>query len=313
MTDRPRFIEHIEKNGCFASVVSIEHLEELGEEIRSLHDKGLLDDAIYEYTSKTKPYYSPTLPRSLPKAKSIIAVAVPQPMIRTTFHWGDGTVKLVVPPTYWDVARVNRRARRLLAEGFRPKKQRLVRAVLPQKLLAVRSGLAMYGRNNITYVPKFGSFYRPATFYSDFDSPIDGWQEKKALPLCSRCKACMNACPTGAIQRDRFLVKAETCLTYLNEKASGNEFPEWVPISAHNALIGCLICQKACPYDKDVAGWYEDRGEFNENETAYLLKGEFSGRKAEKIERKLKSIGLDLSTFPRNLEALLARQGRRNS
>lgn len=308
MVSKLRFIEYLEKNDSYGSVVSIDHLEELGADIRSFHEKGLLDDAIYNYTGFERPYHTPRLPRSLPGAKSIIIVTLPQPMIRTTFHWAGKSIQLVVPPTYYDADKVAGRARRLLTEAFKPRSYRLVRAYLPLKTLAVRSGLALYGRNNITYIPKYGSFHRPTAFYSDYDSPIDNWQELKALPLCDRCKACINACPTKAIREDRFLVRAEICLTYLNEKSSEIKFPKWVKASAHNALIGCLRCQRVCPYDKAVAGWYEDRGEFSEDETAYLLKGKFSGERAAKMEKKLKRLGLDLTTFPRNLKILLDSQ-----
>jgi epoxyqueuosine reductase len=186
-----------------------------------------------------------------------------------------------------------------------PKRYKLVRATLPQKLLAVRSGLAMYGRNNITYVPGHGSFHRLTSFFTDYESPVDFWQEKKALPLCSKCTACMRACPTGTIVKDRFLIRVDRCLTYLNEKKSKHAFPKFVDPSAHNALIGCVRCQRACPYNKDVKDRYEDRGEFSEDEVAYLLKGVFNGPKAARMEKKLKKIGLDLNVFPRNLKALL--------
>jgi len=71
----------------------------------------------------------------------------------------------------------------------------------------------------------------------------------------------------------------------LNEKKSKHAFPEWVPPDAHNALIGCMRCQKACPYDKDVADWYEDRGEFSEQEVAYLLKASSGVRRPPRSRR----------------------------
>ncbi len=305
---KPGFIRYLEKHGLYASVISIKHLDELGAEIRSLHDRKLLDDGIYNYTGTARPYHTPRIPRNLPDAKSIIVVATPQPILRATFHYKGKAYKLDVPPTYYDVPKVVKRARRLLQEAFRPCRYRFIYARVPQKLTAVRSGLAAYGRTNITYIPDYGSFYRPTVFYSDYESPVDYWQEKKALPLCTKCKACINACPTGAIQKDRFMIKAHLCLTYFNEKPPTFLFPASVKTSAHSALIGCLKCQMACPYDKDVRTWYEDRGEFSEEETDYLLKGKFSGEKAKKIERKLKRMGVDLSTFPRNLKALLQNQ-----
>jgi len=311
MQAKPAFVKYLEKNGLFSSVVSVEHLDELGQEIRSLHDGGVLHDDIYNYTGTVRPYHAPRLPRSLPKARSIIIVTTPQPMVRATFGWQGQKVRLLVPPTYFDALRVANRARNLLKEAFRPKGYRFVRATLPQKLLAVRSGLALYGRNNIAYIPRYGSFHRPTSFYSDYDSPVDNWQEKGALPLCGKCRACFDACPTKAIHEDRFLLSAERCLTFLNEKPAQVGFPAWVDPSAHNALIGCMRCQWACPYDKEFRGWFEDREEFTEDDTAYLLEGRFAGKKAARIETKLKRIGLDLSSFPRNLRVVLEQELRK--
>jgi epoxyqueuosine reductase len=308
LRDDPEFIRNLEKEGVLARVVSIDHLDELGSEVRALHDSGRLDDAFFR--DYAKPFFSPKPPEKLPGAKSIIVMAIPQPMLRATFSWKGKEVRGVVPPTYADYQRVFRRERRLLTDAFGNEKHRLVKAVLPLKLLAVRSGLAMYGRNNVTYIQKLGSFYRLMAFYSDYDSPVDNWREKKALPLCSKCTACMKACPTGAIQKDRFLIRAERCLSYLNEKDSEHAFPKWVDASAHNSIVGCMRCQRACPYDKEFTGWCEDRVRFSEDETAYLLRGKYSGAKAAKIEKKLKTVGLDLSIFPRNLEALIGQLDR---
>ncbi|UCE44989.1 MAG: hypothetical protein JSU93_06255 [Methanobacteriota archaeon] len=217
-------------------------------------------------------------------------------------------MRVVVPPTYSDAHKVTWRARNELKRAFEPRQYKLVRGVLPAKLLAVRSGLARYGRNNITYIPKYGSFHRLTSFYSDYDSPIDYWQEKEALPLCAKCSACIKACPTKAIEKDRFLIRAERCLTYLNEKDASHAFPRWVGAEAHNSVIGCMRCQRSCPYNKEVADWYVDRGVFDEAETEYLLQERYRGRKAATIQRKLKAVGLELHIFPRNLEVLLGKE-----
>ena len=268
-----------------------------------MRDHGLLDQGFYN--DFVKYYFTPTLPKSFPNATSMIVVASPQPMLRTTFHWKGREVQAVVPPNYYDVGKVSWRARNELKMAFRPKRYTLTRALLPVKLLAVRSGLAKYGRNNITYIPRYGSFHRLDAFYSDYESPVDDWQDKQALPSCAKCKLCFNACPTGAIQKDRFLIRADRCLTYRNEKDSKLGFPEWVNASAHDSIIGCMHCQKVCPYDRDVIDWFADRGEFSEEETAYLLRGRFGGEKAAKMQSKLMRVGLDLSVFPRNLKVLL--------
>jgi len=45
--------------------------------------------------------------------------------------------------------------------------------------------------------------------------------------------------------------------------------------------------------------------EFDEDDTSYLLKGDFSGPKAKKLLERLEPLGLELQLFPRNLLALL--------
>jgi epoxyqueuosine reductase len=303
MKEEVPFIKRLERKGIRARIVSTKHVKELGAEIKSLREKGDFADEIYRIYGPQ--YFDPQLPSRFPDAESIIVVSTPQPMIQSTFNYDGRKLEFIVPPTYYDANKVTWAARKALKEAFAPKSYKLVRAALPIKLLAVRSGLARYGKTNITYVPEHGSFHRLTAFYSDYDSPVDYWQEKEALPLCSKCRACVNACPTSAIQKDRFLIRAHRCLTFLNEKASKIEFPEWLDRTSHNTLIGCMRCQRACPYNKDVAHWIVKRGTFSEEETAYLLEGKFNGEKAKRIERKLKRLGLDLSTFPRNLKVLV--------
>jgi len=296
-------LDYLEKNGCFGRVVSIAHLEDLRNEVRSLMEDGKLDGEFFKEWIAGR--LDPKTPRGMAKARSIFVTATPVPGLRVSFEWKGETIQLKVPPTYGEYTRVITRSRRLLAEAFAPKKYWTAPAVMPVKLLAVRSGLATYGRNNVTYIPKFGSFHALAALYSSFDSPEDHWQEKIVLPKCSACKACLKACPTGAICEDRFLIHAERCLSRFNERDSSCPFPDWIDDSAHNALVGCMHCQRVCPYDKDVADWFVDRGRFSEEDTRYLLRGKFTGSKAVMMDRRLRRVGLDLTVFPRNLEVHL--------
>lgn len=300
-------MDYLERNGCFARVVSVEHLEELRNEVRSLHEEGFLDEGFYH--EWIKPRLDPKKARGMSKAKSIFVTALPTPATRTKFHWAGQTIELTVPPTYGSYASASNRTMKLLKEAFGPEKHWMARAILPVKLLAVRSGLAQYGRNNITYIPKYGSFHTLAAVYTDFESPEDHWQEKVALSRCEKCRACMKACPTGAICEDRFLIRVEKCLTYYGEMPASRPFPDWIPSKAHNCIIGCMHCQRVCPYNREVIGWHRVLGDFTEEETGYLLKGEFSGGKAKAMDLKLKKIGLDLSIFPRNLEVHLRQRG----
>ena len=302
-----KVLDYLEKNGCYGRVVAVEHLKELKEEIKSLHHERKLDDAFYDEWMPSYLDHKP--PKDFGRAKSIFVIATPVPVGRVTFHWKGQARRVIVPPTYGRHQPVTNRAKRLMKEGFEPHSYWLAQAILPLKLLAARSGLVMYGKNNITYIPKYGSFHRLTAFYSDYDSPEDHWQEKTPLPKCKTCKACLRNCPTGAIRDDRFLIHVERCLTLLNERSRDCPFPSRVTGDMHNAIVGCMRCQKVCPYDREVIEWIEDRGEFSDEETAYLLKGRYSGKKKTIIEKKLKDSGIDLSILPRNLEVLLKQKG----
>jgi len=182
---------------------------------------------------------------------------------------------------------------------------RVAEARLPVKLLAVRSGLASYGKNNIAYVSGFGSFHRLTAFYSDFPLEEDSWQEMKMMDRCKSCQSCLKACPTGAVISERFLLRAEKCVTYFNEEPG--DFPAWIERSWHNCLVGCMYCQKVCPLNKDVLGWIERGAEFSSDETELLLEGTVFDNLPPDTQEALRRLDLVdyYEVLPRNLGVLL--------
>ncbi len=297
-----RVLAALENDGCIAKAVPVRRLEQLKEDILSLRNTGALDERVYNDYLVSMKY---EVPETFPDAKSMIVIAVPQPQLKIAFTWKGKRVETVVPPTYAFGREVDERVKKVIIESVAPDELRLEKAVVPLKTLASRSGLTLYGRNNIAYVPKKGSFLRLTAFFTELVFEDDAWGDRKMLPACKTCRNCLKACPNGVIGEDRFLIRVEKCLTFLNEQSSDKEFPGWVDPEAHNAIVGCMHCQRVCPYDKDLVGSYTDGGEFSEAETAYLLRGAFEGEKAKSMEDKLKRIGLDLSVFPRNLKVLL--------
>lgn len=292
--------QRMERTGFHVRTVPVDRLEDLRKDI-----EGLRNDLDATFSQDDLSGFRFELPAELPEARSIIVMAKPQPSLVVTVRHDGGTWPLTIPPTYADGAKVDADALEALSSTLSPASHRFVKAKLPLKTLAARTGMAKYGKNNIVYIPRFGSFHRLTAFFSDLPCGEDQWQDREGLPGCDDCHACVRACPTGAIPEDRFLMRAERCLTYLNEKDAGVPFPEWVDPRAHNALVGCMRCQRVCPYDRAALDFSVAGGELSEEESALLLSGRRDGEAAVALGEKLRGMGLDMTLFPRNLEVLL--------
>jgi epoxyqueuosine reductase len=177
---------------------------------------------------------------------------------------------------------------------------------IPLKRLAVKSGLAVYGRNNITYVEGLGSLFSFAAYFSDVECDEDVWMELRMAERCTHCWACLKNCPTGAIRKDRFIIDNEKCLSNLNE--SPGEFPEWLPKSVHHCLYDCLKCQIICPMDKAYLKHTLGPVQFSEEETELLLSKSPWETFSSELKQKSKLLGLQpwLENLPRNLKVLLS-------
>jgi epoxyqueuosine reductase len=292
--------ESIEQQGFQGQIVSIAHLRELQIDIEAHHKKGLLDKELYDAYLASFDF---ECQRKLAGAQSLIIISIPQPQVRIMFAREDKSYPVIIPPTYYFSA--DDQVADLLETHLGPLGYRIQKVRLPQKLLAVRSGLAHYGKNNITYVNGSGSFHRPVVFISDFPCEADSWRKPAVMEQCETCSACINACPTAAIGSDRFLLHAERCLTFFNEWPK--DFPEWLSPACHNSLVGCMICQKVCPANKDVRKWTVAGATFDNAETDLILNGISEEQLPRETSEKLKKQGMMeyYDVLGRNLETLI--------
>ncbi|MFX1314609.1 MAG: 4Fe-4S double cluster binding domain-containing protein [Promethearchaeota archaeon] len=304
MTDRDileiKIFSVLESKGYEGKIASAKHLTDLQYDIEKHHEQKFFDPVFYKDCFSYFDY-EPEL--DLTEMKSILIVAVPQPSFKAVFHWHNDHISLLIPPTYLYGKQVIDEVEKILKDILDPEGYKVAYARIPFKTLAVRSGLAKFGKNNISYIPKLGSFYRLAGFYSDFPVKEDNWHELEMMELCENCSACMNNCPTGAIASDRFLLHGERCITYHNEQEGNIPFPDWLESSWHNCLVGCLHCQKVCPANKKVFNWIEQGPEFSEEETRMFLDGKKIEQLPDDTIKKLKNYNLEeyLEIFPRNL------------
>jgi epoxyqueuosine reductase len=297
-------LEVLRGEGCKIQVVSISHLVDLQREIETRRNQGQFDG---EFAKRYLFRFKFAAPEELKNAKSLFVVAMPRPPTRAIFNWNGKRQAFVLPPTYaaYDEKRLH--VERSVAEAVGEEGYRVATPILPLKLLAVCSGLADYGRNNIAYVEGMGSFMRLTAVYSDMPCEHDYWRETKIMKRCQNCGACQIACPTGAISKDRFLLHAERCLTYHNEEEGKIPFPNWIKPEWHNCIVGCIRCQAACPENKPYLGKFGETAEFDEQETQLLLRGKEREHIAEATMEKLQMLSLAdyLNEMPRNLSVLL--------
>ena len=297
-------INALEQEGYQARVVSAAHLYDLKNDIDTLHRQGLFDE---EFFTEELSGFDFAIPDSVPRAKSLIIAAAPQPQVRVTFTLEDKELPCIVPPTY--SCATDRKIEKLLRMQLEPAGFHIQIPSIPRKLLAVRSGLARYGKNNITYIKGLGSFYRLAAFVSDLPCPEDCWQELSFLNECTNCDACTKACPGGAIGAGRFLLHAERCLTFHNERRK--EFPAWLNPSWHHCLVGCMVCQKVCPVDKSFRKWIVDGPTFSAQETDFIMQNASQDKLPRETAQKLDQLDMMeyIGVLRRNLQALESKQG----
>ena len=289
--------------------VSVEHLDELQEDFDSINRKGILSNHVtYRHYLSNKKF---VVPENLQNAKSLIILAISTRIMYSNFHLNGKVYDVMIAPPYYDDQLTFEDIENLIStEIIKNPEYKLVdvRNQLHLKILAVRSGLATYGRNNICYIKGMGSFFTLYAYFTNYKMENDTWNELKMMENCEHCTYCIDNCPTSAIRGDPFVIDAGKCLPLYNE--IDGEIPKWIDKNAHTALMGCMKCQHNCPGNKDEikkAGRFED---ITEEETKMLLNGEFNidlvSSLSSKIEMFDTSYGMSfLPRLKRNLEVLI--------
>jgi epoxyqueuosine reductase len=294
--------EKIEQIGYKAKTISITHLHEIQEAVAKLVRQGMISEQLHS----TWHFYKQTN-KNLPEAKTIIIVAMPQSFTRLRFAWQGTAYTADIPPTYFTKTD-DSHAETILKDILGIAGYKVVKARLALKTLAVRSGLAKYGKNNISYVPGMGSFHQLVAFYSDCPCEKDNWQESQAMESCENCSLCYENCPMGSITKGRFLIHAEKCLGSLNER--NPDFPYWVQLQPnwHNALIGCMCCQSVCPVNKPYLNNIVAGPVFSEEETGLIINRTSWENLPTKTRQELGDLQGIYPLITQNLTALIEKQ-----
>ncbi|MCX6224091.1 MAG: hypothetical protein NTV01_04990 [Bacteroidia bacterium] len=281
--------------------VSVKHIKEIQEWFASLRKEKKLGGNS-NFQSYIAFNFDPD--KILKNARSVIIMARKYRMASVTFRNQGREFVIIIPSGYWDDGFSVDQAKGILKKDvFSGRDVALEWSKLPLKTMAVRSGLAEYGLNNISFVKEFGSYHELLGFYTDQDME-DNWGPFKTMLFCKGCYICKKGCPTKCIRDEEFVIDIDHCLTLYNELPDA--FPDWLPENVHHTLVGCLKCQWDCPANTGY-NQIDNLATLTEEETALILNQSKDDKIQKQIQEKLKrfpTVG-DFNYFSRNTRLAL--------
>ena len=192
-------------------------------------------------------------------------------------------------------------------------------APLMEVELATQSGLGWRGKHSLLLTRESGSTFFLGELLTDLPLPLDA----PASEHCGTCRACLDACPTGAIIAP-YRVDARRCISYLTIELKGSIPLELRPLIG-NRVYGCDDCQLCCPWNRaaplsreedfavrhgldsarlvELFAWSEDE---------FLTKLQGSAIRRIGHQRWLRNIAVGLGNAPTSEAVVRALQGRRD-
>lgn len=115
-------------------------------------------------------------------------------------------------------------------------------APVMEKPLAQQAGLGWQGRHTLLVSKRNGGWMFLSELLTDLDLPPDLPESNH----CGNCRACVEACPTGALDGEG-RIDPRLCLSYHTIEAKA-PMPEALRPRMGNRIYGCDACQAACPW-----------------------------------------------------------------
>ncbi len=112
------------------------------------------------------------------------------------------------------------------------------------KAWAKNSGLGWIGKNALLINKQQGSFFFIAELIVDLELEEDG----PIKDYCGTCTACIDACPTEAIEKP-MVINGSKCISYFTIELK-DAIPTEYADKFEGWTFGCDICQDVCPWNR---------------------------------------------------------------
>jgi epoxyqueuosine reductase len=116
-------------------------------------------------------------------------------------------------------------------------------APIMERDYAQQAGLGWFGKNTMLIDSRRGSWF----FIGVLLTTVEFERDESAIGGCGSCRACIDACPTGALihEDDRWQLDARRCISYQTIEHKGP--PE---VDTSGWTFGCDVCQEVCPFNE---------------------------------------------------------------
>lgn len=190
--------------------------------------------------------------RLLEKCAAVISLAYPYPALTPQTKDGFSVARYADPAKEDYHTRLKSLCKELVSlirETHPGAKSRICvdSAPVMEKSLASAAGLGFIGKNTLLIIPGHGSYLYLAEILTTAEIPFP--TPEPVTSLCGRCSLCVDACPTGALEKP-FHLNASRCLSYLTVEYPGTieeEASKWMG----RCIFGCDRCQEVCPFNKE--------------------------------------------------------------